>query len=141
MDFSDWITKKYVAWRGDAVGNVRSITDFADFVGVKQPVMSSWMKKGGKIPRSQGSISKLVRAFGPEVYDVLGLPRPGSSEDIDLSHLPDDFRKRLKSAAAETNRILEEHGLYGLEAENETIRIFEEFGFKYVKTEKPVDES
>lgn len=141
MDFADWITKKYVAWRGDAVGNSRSITDFADYIGVKQQVMSSWMKKGGARPRSQQSISKLVNAFGPEAYDVLGLPRPGSAEDIDLSHLPADFRRRLQSAAEKTNRILEERGLYGAEAENETIRIFEEFGFKYAKTEKPDDES
>lgn len=123
------------------MGNTRSITDFADYVGVKQPVMSSWMKKGGKIPRSQGSITKLVRAFGPEVYDILGLPRPGSSEDLDLSLLPDDMRRRLKAATRETSRVLEERGLYGAEAENETIRIFEQFGFRYTKTDTSNDAS
>jgi len=103
--------------------------------------MSSWMKKGGKTPRNQQSIVKLVKAFGPEVYDVLGLPRPGPGEDSDLSNLPADIRRRLRAAAREVNRVMEQRGLNGddPEAEKVTIEIFEQHGFIYTKTRKEQD--
>jgi hypothetical protein len=76
MEFSDWLTRKYVEWRGAAIGNERTITEFAEMIGVSQPVMSGWMKRGGRVPRSQETVGKLVRAFGYEVYEILGLPHP-----------------------------------------------------------------
>lgn len=105
-------------------------------VGVTQPTMSRWMKKGGQKPRDQKSLVKLVNAFGPEVYDVLGLPRPGSDEEIDLQRLPEDLQRRLRAAMREINRIMEERGLHGSdpEAEKVTIEIFERYGFKYTQT-------
>jgi hypothetical protein len=76
MEFSDWITNKYVEWRGNAIGNERTITDFAEMVGVSQSLMTQWMRPGGKKPRNQTTVTKLVSFFGAEVYDVLDLPRP-----------------------------------------------------------------
>jgi len=76
MAFSDWITDKYVAWRGDAVGRDRTVTEFADWVGVSQSVMAYWMRPDGKLPRSTKSINALVSKYGPEVYEVLGLEPP-----------------------------------------------------------------
>lgn len=143
VDFADWITKKYVAWRGNAIGNDRSISEFADMVGISQPTMSRWMKKGGQKPRDQKSIVKLVEAFGPEVYDILGLPRPGTGEEIDLARLPEDMQRRLRAATREVNQVMEDRGLYGSdpEAEKVTIEIFEKYGLKYVATEIVDDES
>jgi hypothetical protein len=91
VDFHEWITRKYVEWRGDAIGNERSVTEFAAWIGVSQPLMSSWMKKGGKIPRSKKAIDALSKAFGLEVYDVLGLPRPDPLDEIEqlLETLPE----------------------------------------------------
>jgi predicted DNA-binding protein YlxM (UPF0122 family) len=66
LEFWEWITKKYVDYRGDAIGQDRSITEFANWVGVSQQTMSGWVKKGGKLPRSQKSITNLVKKFGPE---------------------------------------------------------------------------
>jgi hypothetical protein len=80
MDFQTWITKKYVKWRGEAVGRNRSVSDFADFIGVKQQAMSSWMN--GSIPKRHETITKLVAKFGPEVYDVLGIPNPYQDDRI-----------------------------------------------------------
>ncbi|KKM08429.1 hypothetical protein SY88_23865 [Clostridiales bacterium PH28_bin88] len=99
------------------------------------------MKKGGKKPRNQQSIVKLVKAFGPEVYDVLGLPRPGSDEEFDLERLPEGLRRRLRAATREVNRIMEKRGLYGSdpEAEKVTIEIFERYGFKYTQTREEPD--
>lgn len=94
MEFSDWITKKYTAWRGNAFGHDRSVTGFAEWVGVSQPLMSHWMKKGGKIPSSKDSINKLVEKFGLEVYEVLGFICPkGERKVTHKIELPtQDFR-------------------------------------------------
>ncbi len=76
MEFGDWITQKFLEWRGSAYGREGTIVEFAKEVGVSEKVMSSWMKKGGKKPRSTENINKLVAKFGPEVYVILGLPVP-----------------------------------------------------------------
>jgi hypothetical protein len=109
MEFSEWLTQKYIEWRGDAIGNNRSISDFAQMVGVSQPTMSFWMKRGGKIPRAKDSIQHLVNAFGFEVYDVLGLPKPGSENYI--GQLPLPFRERLESALSEINETYQVEGI------------------------------
>jgi hypothetical protein len=77
VEFHDWITQKYIQWRGDAIGRERSIKEFAeDHLGVSQSLMSQWMKKGGKTPRSQATIGKLVAVYGTEVYNVLDIEPP-----------------------------------------------------------------
>jgi len=112
MDFYDWITRKYVEWRGPAIGREKTITEFSKYIGVSQQVMSEWMKRGGSIPRSQKTINKLVVIYGREVYDVLGLEFPGNSdEDVDLSQLSPEMRDELIQARKEfVRRWLEEHG-------------------------------
>ena len=99
MDFSDWITRKYIEWRGDAIGQERSITKFADKLNVTHSLMTQWMQKGGKVPTSQKYISILINNFGVEAYDILGIPRP-SQEDV-LSGLPSDFASSVRSALDE----------------------------------------
>jgi len=99
--FHEWITSKYVAWRGDAVGNERSITDYAREIGVSQSLMSQWMRppeRGGKVPRSQQSINGLVKLYGNEVYTVLGLHPP---EQISIAQLPRSMRRRVAEATEE----------------------------------------
>ena len=134
MEFWEWITKKYVDWRGDAIGKDRSISDFARYMGVSQSVMSSWMQRGGRVPRYNESIGKLVKIFGFEVYDALGMPRP---VEMTLDHLPEEFRKRLNKAIDETNAALRRVNLDvdSPEFEKIAIEIFERHGFKYSHTE------
>ena len=68
MDWYEWILKKYIEFRGDATGHERSITDFANAIGISQPLMAQWMKKGGKKPRNASSLNHLVAYFG---YDQI----------------------------------------------------------------------
>lgn len=97
MEFSEWITKKYIEWRGDAIGQERSITEFAKLIGVPQSLMSQWMKKNGKIPSSKKNVSALVKVYGIEAYEALGFIGPKVS-DV-LSELPpvvaDDVRRAI----------------------------------------------
>lgn len=99
VEFSEWITKKYIEWRGNAIGQDRSITQFAELLGVPQSLMSQWMQKNGKAPNSKKYISALIRYFGFEVYDALGLPRP-SEADV-LSQLPPEISEPLIAALEE----------------------------------------
>lgn len=98
-EFSEWITKKYIDWRGNSIGQDRSISKFAEMLGVRQNVLSAWMQKNGKAPRSKKNISALIRYFGFEVYDALDLPRPSES-DV-LSQLPPELSEPLIAALEE----------------------------------------
>ena len=71
-NFHDWITEKYIEWRGNAIGREKSISDFAKMIGVSQPLISSWMKPDGTIPKSYETIKKLADVFGPEIFSILG---------------------------------------------------------------------
>ncbi len=75
MRFDEWITRKYLLFRGNAIGREGSISEFAKFLGIPQPILSGWMKKGGKIPKSHKYISALARIYGDEVFDILGIEK------------------------------------------------------------------
>ena len=82
MEFKDWITKKYLDWRGDAIGRDRSIKKFSDFIGVSQPLMSRWMNEKNK-PSLENAI-KIADRFGNEVYDILDIPQDERPVRADL---------------------------------------------------------
>lgn len=133
MEFSDWFTKKYVEWRGPSVGNDRTISDFADWIEISQPLASQYMKKGGKVPKSQKVIQKIAAKY-PEVYDVLGLERPDS---IKVDHLPSDLRTRLESALSEINETIAARGIKpdSDEGVRTASQILARFGFKVTDIE------
>jgi transcriptional regulator with XRE-family HTH domain len=54
-------------------GRRTSLDKFAEYIGVSRPLVSYWLK--GTKP-SLENVQLLAQKFGPEVYDVLGLPRP-----------------------------------------------------------------
>jgi hypothetical protein len=76
MEFYNWMTRKYLEWRGDAIGREKSITQFAKYIGVSQQLMTEWLREGGNIPRDKKKINKLVEKYGDEVFVVLGLVTP-----------------------------------------------------------------
>lgn len=111
VEFHNWITRKYVEWRGSAIGHERSISEFAEYIGVSQQLMSGWMKPGGMVPRSQKSINKLVAVYGAaEVYEALGLDAP-KSQDEELRQIPPELREQFIQDRKEFIRQwLEDHG-------------------------------
>ena len=132
MEFSDWINAKFMDWCGK---RRRTVTEFADYLGVKQPSVSKWMKKGGPTP-DMASTLKLAARFGPEVYDVLGLVRP--DEEIPFESLPTDFRRRLAEADAEILQRRHDLNLTNPDSPEVlaiAIEVFEKYGFKV--TTKP----
>lgn len=86
MIFSEWITGKYVEWRGGKVGRDASILQFANLIGVTEGSMGHWMN-GRRTPGSPESLSALFSFFGSEVYKVLGITPPPLTS-IDARTIP-----------------------------------------------------
>ncbi|NMC84323.1 MAG: helix-turn-helix transcriptional regulator [Anaerolineaceae bacterium] len=126
----DWITQKYIAYRGDAIGNEKSISDFARYLEVSQSLLSEWM--AGKKKPGIKSIDKIAKKY-PEIYDVMGLHQPSQDE---LLGLPKSLRTRLRAALAEMHAEYNARSLLldDPEAEKIAIEILEKHGFKYTRT-------
>jgi transcriptional regulator with XRE-family HTH domain len=70
--FSDYLLAKIQEYEKQ-VGRRTSLDEFAQYIGVSRPLVSYWLK--GTKP-SLENVQLLAKKFGPEVYDVLSLPRP-----------------------------------------------------------------
>ncbi len=81
-DFKDWINKKFIEWE-HASGRRRTLSDFANYLGVSRPIVSMWMN-GARTP-SRDNVHVLAKIFGAEIYDILGIQRP----DPDLEAIKD----------------------------------------------------
>jgi hypothetical protein len=118
VDFSEWLTKKFIAWRGDRYGNSASVAEFAKQFGASHQLVLDWMKTGGKTPKSKKYIDALEKVYGKEVYDVLGLPRPPFGP---LDKLPPGLRTKVETALAEINTRYAERGITADSPEAESI--------------------
>lgn len=129
VDFSDWLNKKFVEYRGDTR---RTISDFAAHIGVRQPVMSNWMKKGGNTPKNK-NLLRIAEKLGPEVYDVLDLPRPAFDP---FDPMPPAMREALEDAVHELKEAMSKYNLDPVSpaAEALSIEIMERHGFKWIET-------
>lgn len=90
MEFSDWITKKYIEWRGDSIGRDSTIKAYSASLKVAQSSLTEWMTGVSK-PKHKSTIDKLVRRYGYEVYDALGIPRPEIELDPDIQALQEKY--------------------------------------------------
>ena len=73
MDFNDWINRKYLDWRGDSR---KSVTEFAAFLKISQPTVSAWMNRTRDKPESKKIVDRLIKIYGEEVYEILGIQLP-----------------------------------------------------------------
>ena len=128
MKFSEWITQKYITWRGNAIGQDHSITEFAAMLGVSQSLMAQWMQPNGKVPTSPKYISALIKYYGDEAYCVLGLPVPEDSVD----NLPEP----LRSISLELRETLAEYKVSGDSPQAGTIldEIMKKHGYSLTST-------
>jgi transcriptional regulator with XRE-family HTH domain len=70
--FSIFLERKYLEWQIE-VGERRSQAEFAKLIGVSRATLTMWMN-GTHLPDRENA-GKLATFFGPELYDMLGLPR------------------------------------------------------------------
>lgn len=67
-----WINEKYLDYRGNAIGNDHSITQYAEeYLGIPEQVVSAWLIKGSE-PRKYAYVSALIRKYGLEVFEAMG---------------------------------------------------------------------
>ena len=73
MSVSDYLHQEFLRWEA-AQGQRRTVTAFAEHLGVPQTSLSSWMNRGST-PGGK-SLVRLAARLGPGIYDVMGLPKP-----------------------------------------------------------------
>lgn len=99
--------KKFSEWRGETRN---SLVDYAGYIGVSHQVMANWYNGKLKKRPSPEMYSRLIEKYGNDVYDVLGLPRPQSDEDL-LAEFPAEWRERFLRARREYTAELAKQGI------------------------------
>lgn len=83
-DWYEFANNAFVEFRG----NTRAtISDFADYIGISQSLMSYHLSRDPKIPRDPKAIAAWASKY-PQVYEILDLPVPGDS----MLLYPEPFR-------------------------------------------------
>lgn len=95
MEVGKWLTKKFLEWQTQS-GEKKTVTEFADFLGVSRDTLNKWFN-GQRRPRGT-NVDVLAAKLGPEIYDILGLRRPG---EIDTTGLAPD----VAALAQRINRL------------------------------------
>lgn len=103
--FTRWLTRKYREWE-EGQGGKSSVSEWARYLGVKQPTLNRWLR-GDTVPEAS-NVMILSGRLGAEVYEVLGMEAP---VQIPVSDLPSGFRWRLEAATVEARNALISSGL------------------------------
>jgi transcriptional regulator with XRE-family HTH domain len=81
--FAQYIERLFVDWQAKQKRRA-SVDEFASYMGCSQAAVSLWMADRRK-PNSE-SIHRIYELYGPEIYDVLNLPRPDPLLDYVITH-------------------------------------------------------
>lgn len=107
MKFSSWLLKHYLD-RQNRLGERKSLTEFAAWIGVSQPVISNYLN--GKREPGEDNAYLFYLKFGEEVYEILDMEPP----DFLLRYvraswhlLPEDAKQAIKDIV---RQALEEMG-------------------------------
>ena len=73
MNVSDYLHHEFLRWEAEQ-GERKTVTAFAEYLGVPQTSLSSWMNRGST-PGGR-SLVNLAARLGPGIYEVMGLPKP-----------------------------------------------------------------
>lgn len=128
----EWLNRKFDEWER-AQGRKQSYYAFARYLEVSQSGLAQWMVGNGA-PGGDDLLS-IAGKLGPEIYDVLGLPRPNAEAQrvtVSFASLPPDLRQRLTNALAEVDRTLRQERLRpdSPEARPLVIEILAKWGFR-----------
>lgn len=130
--FAEWLREKFQEWNSKQDGE-KTYADFARYLGVPPTSLSNWINSGY---RPRGDNLALLAAKYPEVYEILGFPRP---QEIPLDQLPSDLRSALEAAINEITAVLLARGIDpdSPEGVSVTAEILERHGFviKEIKKE------
>lgn len=128
MEFKEWFLKKYLKWQEDE-GEHKTMSEFAEFIGVTQPYISAWMNGNHKPGKKY--IPVIAEKLGYEIYAVLGMSPP----DI-LGDAPPQFKSKFLAALEEANkRYSDRGGITEEEAETILFEVMRKHGFNITSIE------
>lgn len=73
MTIAEWLNRKFLEWE-QSQGKRKTLGQFSEFLGVSRISLSDWIN-GKYSPKTQ-NIGKIAEKLGPEIYDLVGIPRP-----------------------------------------------------------------
>ena len=76
MNFKEFLFNRFMTWQTQQ-GHRKTVSEFADYLGVSQPLVSMWLN--GKGEPNKTSARALAPKLGMEVFDVLGEERPNEN--------------------------------------------------------------
>jgi hypothetical protein len=131
----DWLTQKFEQWERDQGGR-QSYYAFARYLEVSQSGLGQWMVGAG-VPAGDDLLN-IAKKLGPDVYDLLGLPRPNADVErltVSFASLPPDIRENLNNAIAEADHALRQERLRPdhVDARRVVIAILAKWGFNYTR--------
>ncbi len=129
----DWLNQKFVEWE-KSQGRKQSYYAFARYLEASQSGLAQWMT-GSSVPSGEDLLN-IAGKLGPEIYDVLGLPRPNAEVQrltVSFANLPPDIRQRLTNAIAEADNTLRVERLRpdSADARKMVIEILAKWGFRF----------
>jgi transcriptional regulator with XRE-family HTH domain len=100
-ELQGWLLRKFLQWQVDT-GERNTLEQFSEYLNIGRSTLSKWMN-GTSRPGSD-TIGQVADKLGPEIYDILGVPRP----DPDLLYIikrwpamSDEQRRAIKEQAAQ----------------------------------------
>jgi transcriptional regulator with XRE-family HTH domain len=133
MKLEEWLLNHYRNWERQT-GRKQSGSEFARWIGVKQPTLNRWMN-GDSIPAAD-NLRRLARKLGPDIYQVVGQEIPDDLFPDALAGLTPSLRGRLESAIAETREAYHARKIItdSPEADRIAMEIFGKHGLIYKST-------
>lgn len=92
--FSEWLEQRFLDWERESGGR-RSLTKFAEYLGVKRPTLSQWMNDK-RIPRDKETVDRLAYILGNEVYEYLDVDE-SDPELLRIKSIWDKISPRTKA--------------------------------------------
>ena len=129
----DWLNQKFVEWE-KMQGGRQSFYAFARYLEVSQSGLGQWMTGSGT-PGGDDLLS-IASKLGPEIYDVIGLPRPNEEAQrvtVSFASLPPDIRQKLVSALTDIDQTLRAERLRpdAADARKIVLDLLAKHGFRY----------
>jgi hypothetical protein len=79
---ANWLELKFAEWQPAQDRSQRSLTAFAAYLGIKQQLLDTLIN-GKRTSISAQTADSIAARLGPEIYDLVRLPRP----DPDLARI------------------------------------------------------
>ena len=128
MTFKEFLNKKHLEYQ-ISQGRSVSAKEFAQWLGASPTSYSNWINSGYKPDLYR--VQVLSKKLGMEIYDVLGIPRPPTTIEVEINQLPVGLQLQLRNFVSEVSTSLTGINPESDEAEAIVKSAMEKFGFTF----------